>query len=426
MIKYSENDVERLRYLAHQVREIADKSVMKENIHLWQRVNDLDMVRPVLHHRDTPVSVLNHNGELTSVIKDPFLRGVEVDLLLRLYNWKHMPLNYVVSKTVKCHCVIHDTEWGSIAQYRGVQDNPAEDVQPDKTVHFTASIKSIDDVEKIPFPEVTYDEPATMERLDLLKHIFSGILDVKLFGKQYFRIAPWDDIMNWLGMGDALMYFYTDPEMLHACIDRYMKASMSWVKQYESLGLLTSNNDFENILNNDPGYTTELPSPTGNGIGCKLKDMWGATSDQILTSVGPDLTKEFAFEYEAQFSELFGLYGYGCCERLDNKLDYLTQSFKNLRKISVSPYSKLEPCLEQLGNKYVACFKPNSNYLVLDNFAEAQSYLTRELENALQLTKKYNNNLVINMKTIIDLHGDPTRLWWWCDMATEMVSKYYG
>lgn len=426
MIKYTDQDIQRLRELGRQVREIADMDETAENIHLWQRVNDLKMVRPVLHHRDTPVSVLNYNNELTAQIEDPFLKSVELDLLMRLYSWKHLRLNYVVTKTIKCHCVIHDTEWGEISQYRGVQDTPAADVAQGKTVHFVASIKTMDDVEKIPTPKVTYDEEATMERYELLKYIFDGILEVKLFGKQYFRVAPWDDLMNWLGMGDALIYFYTEPEMLHACIDRYMKAAISWVKQYESLGLLSSNNDFENILNNDPGYTTQLPAPTKSGIGCSLKDMWGATSDQILTSVGPDLTREFAFEYEKPYSELFGLYGYGCCERLDNKLKDLTAAFKNLRKVSVSPYSDLESCLEQLGSQYVACFKPNSNYLVLDDFAEAQDYLTKELERVIQLCQKYNNNLVINMKTIIDLHGDPTRLWWWCDMASAMIEKYYG
>ncbi|MGE4354081.1 MAG: hypothetical protein AB7D36_08365 [Oscillospiraceae bacterium] len=426
MIICNTKDKERLRSLGKQVKELSELPVMQKNIALWRKVNDLNMERPLLHHRDTSVAILNYNNELTPQIEDPFLKNIELDLLLRIYNWKHMPLNYVVSNKVKCQCVIQDTEWGNIAQYRGVQGNIAtEDLRKQKTFHFTASIKSIEDVEKILTPQVSHDEKSTMERYHLLKDIFDGILEVKLFGKQYFRVAPWDDIMNWLGMGDAMLYFYTEPEMMHACIDRYMKAAISWVKQYEALGLLSSNNDFENVLNNDPGYTSQLPLPTESGIGCKLKDIWGATSDQILTSVSPALTKEYAFDYEQEFSQLFGLYGYGCCERLDKKLDDLKAAFPNLRKVSVSPFSNMESCFEQLGKDYVACFKPNSNILVLDNFEESKEYLTKELENAIRMAIKYDNNLVINMKTIIDLHDDPARLWWWCDMATKMVDKYY-
>jgi hypothetical protein len=56
-----------------------------------------------------------------------------------------------------------------------------------------------------------------------------------------------------------------------------------------------------------PGFTEQLPPPSKSGIGMKLKDVWGANADQILTGVSPAMSEEFAFEYE-RYAELYGLY----------------------------------------------------------------------------------------------------------------------
>ena len=145
-----------------------------------------------------------------------------------------------------------------------------------------------------------------------------------------------------------------------------------------------------------------------------------------MTSVSPATSREFAFAYERAYADIFGKFGYGCCERLDHKMADLIEAFPNLRMVSVSPYSKLEPALEALGSKYTVSFKPNSNYLFQPDFEEAKELLTKELETALQLCQKYNSNMVINMKTIITLRGEPQRLWWWSEMARKMVDKYYN
>ena len=154
----------------------------------------------------------------------------------------------------------------------------------------------------------------------------------------------------------------------------------------------------------------------------KIADIWGHSADQIMTCVSPDMTKEFCFDHEKKWAGMFRLYSYGCCERLDNKLDFLTESFPNLRKVSCSPFSDLESTMEQLGDRYVISFKPNSTYLAHEN--AGFDYLRKEMATALDLSRKYKVNLVFNMKTLISLNGDPTRLWKWCDMASDMVANY--
>lgn len=423
MISYTQQDVERLRDLGRKVREIAELPIQQERIALWRNVNDLHMTKPVLYHRDTPPAVLNYNDELTTQIEDPFLASVEADLLMRLYNWKHMPLDYVVVDYVKCQCAITDNGWGDLVQY---DSDLTKDRQGQATIHFQSVINTMEDVEKIKAPVIEHDEDETRERWRVLNEIFDGILKVRLFGVCYINVAPWDDILEWMGMGDAMMRFYEDPDLMHACAKRYIDCCIARFKKYEEMGLLSSNNEYENIMNNHPGYTSELPPPTESGIGCRLKDMWGGCSDQIMTSVSPATSREFAFAYERAYADIFGKFGYGCCERLDHKMADLIEAFPNLRMVSVSPYSKLEPALEALGSKYTVSFKPNSNYLFQPDFEEAKELLTKELETALQLCQKYNSNMVINMKTIITLRGEPQRLWWWSEMARKMVDKYYN
>ena len=102
------HDIERLRDLAKQVREISELPIQERNKKLWMSVNDLKMIRPVLHVRDLQISILEYEDELKPTIEDTFLQGLELDLLMRLYEWKHLRLDRVVEPIIKCNCVISD------------------------------------------------------------------------------------------------------------------------------------------------------------------------------------------------------------------------------------------------------------------------------------------------------------------------------
>ena len=123
------------------------------------------------------------------------------------------------------------------------------------------------------------------------------------------------------------------------------------------------------------------------------------------------MTDEFSFEHEKIWARQFKLYSYGCCERLDNKLDLLVEAFPNLRKLSSSPYSDLDRTAQQLGNRCVISFKPNSNYLA--GKTPEFDLLRNEFIHACRLAEKHNLNLVINMKTIVSLNDESQRLWKW-------------
>jgi hypothetical protein len=412
----------RLRDLGKQVAEIAALPVQQRNKKLWTAVNDLKVIRPVVYVRDYPLYLLQYNDELVTTIEDPFLKEIEQALLLRIYEWKHLRVDRVIAEYIECPVVYTDSGFG-IEGYTNVASNNVEKEYYDKSKHFDPVLLDMDDIDKIKTPVVEYDAETTAARLDLLKDIFDGVMLVKLFGRCNFRCATLDDVMTWTGIDEGMYHLVLKPDFMHAVIDRYIDAQIARIKQYEKLGILSSNNNTKNIGNNCPGFTSQLAAPTESGIGAKISDIWGENADQIMTGVSPEMTQEFSFEHEKKWAKQFPLYSYGCCERLDHKLDLLTASFPNLRKISSSPYSNLQSMAEQLGKKYVISFKPNSLYLAGDK--PNMDLLREEFRNACELAQKYELNLVFNMKTLLTLNGEPRRLWQWCDMAMDLIHAYF-
>lgn len=415
-------DIIRLRELARQVREIADLPVQQENRRLWEAVNDRHMVRPVLHVRDCPLYLLQCGDELVPQTDDPFLRPLEQDLLLRLYEWRHLRVDRVIEPTIACPCVIEDSGFGITATTDSKQTVSAAADEYSRSKHFAPQIFSENDLSLIRTPVVSYDEAATLRSRDRMRDIFDGILEVKLEGVHNFHVVPWDDLLSWMGITEGLTNFALEPELMHLAVGRYIDAAISRAKQYEALGILSSNNGFVNVGNNGIGYTTELPPPPAGGIGARLCDIWGENSDQILTAVSPAMSEEFAFAHESRYAALFGLHSYGCCERLDHKIDGLRAHFPNLRKISLSPFADLEAGMERIGSDDVVCFKPNSNYLTGASWSLEP--LRAELIRVMALARKHGSQVEIDMKTLITLNGEPQRLWAWCDMAVEVIAGY--
>lgn len=418
----NKQDVERLRELGGRVAEIA--ALPEQAIHrkIWTAVNDGKMTTPAVLARDYPAYLLNVDDALTPVSADPFLRAIEADLLLRLYEWEHMRCHRVVEPVVRCQAAITDSGFGIEASSIDADELLFVEASVTATAkHFNRVLCGEEDLEMIRFPEISHDEKETQRRLELLNGIFAGILEVKLYGIDYFHCVPWDDLLSWMGIEEGMYDFALNPEFMHKAIQRHIDASIYRARQYEALGLVSSNNTNSLVGAGGYGYTSLLPKPTASGVGVALKDIWGDAADQIMTSVSPEMSLEFAFEYEKRWADLFGYMYYGCCERLDHKLDGL-RTMGNIRKVSMSPYAVLEEGMERMGKDLVVSFKPNSNYLAMDR--ADMEYLRREVVNVCNLARKYGCSVEIVMKTIITLRGEPQRLWQWCDMATEVVADY--
>lgn len=413
------NDIARLRELGRRVQEIAALPIQAENQKLWRAVNDRKMIRPAVFVRDYPIYLIEQGGELATAIEDEFLKPIEADLLLRLYEWKHLRCDRVVEPVVMCPLSLMDSGFGLDTSTDMVKFLSGSVY--DTARSYDRQISTEEDLQKIREPVVSYDRETTLGNFARMQEVFDGILEVRLAGVHHFHCEPWDDLLSWMGIEEGMADFALRPEFMRKAVDRYVACSLSGARQYERLGLVASNNCSVKVGQGGPGYTSELPEPRPGNIGGELADNWGGAMDQILTSVSPEMTAEFAVEPERAWSEAFGLFYYGCCERLDHKVGEVRR-FPKLRKVSMSPFAEIENGMAQLGSDVVVSFKPNSTYLAESNWDRERS--RRELVRVCELARKYGCNVEIVMKTLLSLNGEPQRLWEWCDIAMEVVSAY--
>ncbi|MCQ4671698.1 hypothetical protein NE689_10250 [Lactonifactor longoviformis] len=418
----SDREKERLRSLGKQIREIAELDIQKENKKLWTAVNDGQMIRPVVIARDYPVLLLMEGPDaIRPTIEDPYFRQREMEMLLTIYEWNHLRGDRVVEPYLNVPIIAEDSNVGlRMSSY------PAQWTMDPEELHRAYAFERVlwneEDVSaKIKWPKVVYRREETMERYEQMCEIMEGIIQVKLFGIQNFRFAMFDDIFAWTTIDQGMTDLVMNPEYLHLAAERYAECFIHRARQYEALGLISSNNSNTYIGNGGYGYCSDLPSPTQSGIGGRLQDNWGVAQDQIFTSVSPEMTKEFAFEHERAWTDLYPRIYYGCCERLDHKIAELG-TFPNLKKISVSPFSNCEAAMEKMGKRYIVSFKAHNTFINLNPCG--YELLTEELKKVCRLAKKYGSSVEIIMKSIIDLNHEPQRLWEWCRLASEIVKSF--
>ena len=137
---------------------------------------------------------------------------------------------------------------------------------------------------------------------------------------------------------------------------------------------------------------------------------------QLFTSVSPAINREFEVPYMSKLFSYFGAVYYGCCERLDDRLDVIDQ-MPNIRKISCSPWSDREHFAAVLPKKYIMSNKPNPSYLAGAVFDE--DVIRKDFRRTIEAAKANGLGLELLLKDISTVENDPRRLWRWSEIAME-------
>lgn len=413
----SEHDRDILRRLAEELAEIAALPTHREKMELWRRLNDLEPVRPMVWINEIPWHEMNVNDELTLRTEVPWARELETRLRRTLYQWRHMPCDMIVSDYISCPMIIHSTGFGFHEDARIATTDAANAVVSHA---YRPQIQEPDDVEKIQMPEVTYDAETTEMHYALMSDIFGDIMPVRLEGIKGRWFAPWDLLVTWWGVEQAMMDLVLRPDMVHAAVSRLVDACLHELEQWETLNLLTRNDDNTRIGSGGYGYTRELPSPDYDPAHVQACDLWGCATAQIFSDVSPAMHWEFALQHEMRWLERWGLTYYGCCEPLDRKIDILRR-IPNLRKISVSAWVDVERAVAEIGTDYVMSRKPNPAVLAEDRWRPEQA--RQDLESFLQQARGCHIEIIL--KDISTVRYQPQRLWQWAEMAMQMVEQHW-
>ncbi|HUW40426.1 MAG TPA: hypothetical protein VMV90_05410 [Rectinemataceae bacterium] len=411
------DEKENLRSLARRIAEIAADPVNAERAELWRRLNDLEQVRPMVWINEIPWHEMNVGDELTLRCRNAWARTLETELRRVVYQWRHMPGDMVVNPWIECPLAIHSTDFGIVEEVDLARTDAESDIVSRR---FHVQIKEPEDLEKIRMPEVTHIERTTAAAYDTMCDLFGGIIPVRKVGQTHIWYAPWDYLIRWWGVQEAILDMIDRPDMVHAGYERMVDAWMTELDQFEEQNLLSLDCRNIRVGSGGYGYASDLPGKGYDPERVAPRDMWGCSNAQILTTVSAEMQWEFAIEHDLKWMRRWGLNYYGCCEPLDRKVELLDR-IPNLRKVSVSPWNDYRTIFDGIGPKYVASVKPNPAIFLDAEWSEEAARAA--IAEALDLAGERGVAVELIMKDISTVQHRPRRLWAWAGLAAEELRR---
>ncbi len=408
---FNEADRTVLRELARRIREIAALPVMQRRRELWKKHNALRGERPmILVFPEGSWRELLTDDELSCTQEQA--RKIEWGLRSRIYYHEHLPDDTVIEGDYIVKKVVRSSGWGLQASTR-----PSTEARG--AWAFDPVIRGHQDLQKLRAPQITHDEQATQRNLEEAQDLFGDILNVRLKGVDHVGFHPVAQYVRLRGLAEAMMDMAGEPQMMHDAMEILTQGHLGIIRQYKQQNLLALNNDGTYHSSGGVGYTDELPQGDFDGEHVRPCDMWASAEAQELAQVGPQMHAEFAIAYEKRLLEPFGLNGYGCCEDLTEKLDYVFE-MPNMRRISISPFADVERCAEQMKGDYIFSWKPHPAHLI-GEFCEQRirTYIRR----TLRVAAEHGCVLEMVLKDTHTCEHRPERFTRWIEIAREEVER---
>lgn len=203
------------------------------------------------------------------------------------------------------------------------------------------------------------DREATAALEEAATEAFGDILPVrKVMGSLTGPLTS--PLVHLMGMENYYLSMYDYPDELHEAMDMATTVYEQYYDFLETEGLLLPTYGTTPVYQESFAFNSELPSDHVT----KTTQCWGFLESQETTAVSPAVFGEFVFPYQDRLVKRFGLLSYGCCERVDAIWpDYLSK-WKNLRKLSVSPFNNEQHVGEYLrGTNVVYYSKPRAEFV---------------------------------------------------------------
>ncbi len=400
----NQSDLQIIRNLAKQYRDLCADPVQEKRRALWKRHNSLEMTRPLIYARAFAWQEMPQAG---CTCEDPLLRHYEGLLRKNLF-WYTLGDDSVfepwitVPATLTCH------GWG-------VDINYISSDEPGGSFKIDYPLKALSDIKKLRVPWHEVDEIDTKENVGRLSDAIGDILIINVDRAPAYRMWGGDISTNLgflRGIENFMMDMMDDPEGLHRLLAFLRDGILHTQEQAESAG----DWGLSAHQNQAMAYAEELRDPAANINGVNRKDLWGYMAAQELTAVSPEMHDEFMLQYQLPILKKFGLVAYGCCEDLTRKIDILRQ-IPNLRRIAVSPFANVAKCAEQIGRDYVLSYRPSPADMVSYGFdpSRIRSILKRDLEACKGC------HVDITLKDVETVQGDPDRVRKWVSIARSVI-----
>lgn len=408
------SEVQALRKLATEYASLAFTQTQNEKKALWLSLNSGQMQRPMVLVDQIPWHEMDIDGCLKNVVQDPYWRMVETQLRQDIYKATYFQTDLVLPSYILLPRPIENTGFGiTVDEQIAVTDAS----NPVVSHAFQNQFTNFEDLEKIKTPIITLNKEKEKEICQLASFLFDGIIDFKLVG-QIMHLGIWDWITQWMGIENCYFAIMDEPDLIHALMTRVTEGVISSIEQMNQLGAFDV---YSNSCHCSHTFSKDLPSATCNLDSPTAKDAWAFGLAQLFTSVSPEVTAEFEVPYMQKIFPYFGAIYYGCCDRLDDRIDIILKMPK-IRKLSCSPWSNRENFAEKIPKSIVMSNKPTPALLAADNLNEEE--IRRDIRRTLQAAKNNNINVELILKDISTVRNQPQRLVTWTKIAMEEVMNY--
>lgn len=216
-----------------------------------------------------------------------------------------------------------------------------------------------DDMDKLRGGSFGVDKESTIQKRELVEDVLGDILPTRMVMGSLLGAITYP-LVALMGMETYYLSMYDYADELHEVMDMATTIYENYYDFLEREKLLLPTCGISPISQESFAFNSELPTENVE----KTTQCWGFLESQETTAVSPETFGEFVFPYQDRLVKRFGLLSYGCCERVDAIWpDYLSK-WKNLRKLSVSPFNNEALVGEYLrGTNVVYYSKPRAEFV---------------------------------------------------------------
>lgn len=394
----SQKDRERLRRLAAEYAVIVHSDEMKKRRKRWLLSNRLCQ-------RTVPFVVEDNGTFLKDLMSDCECEGM-FEKVIELYLAKAI-CNFNLIPDDRLFPSYFPVEWKIIRPplCPGVETTSAMDVNGGKlgyvTNHPLADLsKSMHLLER---SEFKVDRAGTYHDVEFLENVFGDLLPVKIVCGYTHGVSRGlaQKAVEWIGMENFYLAMIDQPENVHSFFDYISIEALDFLNWLVREQLIRPNHGEFICGSGSFGYTDELPRRTIQNDGQWLpEDCWCTAEAQEAAGISNEMFAEFIFPYLNNISQKFGLVYYGCCEPVHLLWPTIRQ-FKNLRKITISPWCDQRVMAEAAGKDYVLSRKPHPMQLC-GEFFNPESF-TAHIKETLDIAK--NNFVELIFRDTCTLNG---------------------
>ena len=345
-------DIQRIRALAKQWAQLANGNAMKEKIDAWTKLHDLRPVRPVCIIETELMSDFVTQTELKC--EDPALRGVEQRLL---HGIKHATLfddDYVLNRAYKTDFVLRceNYDYGVGLTYRTLENHAVVANHP---------IEKPSDLRKLKKRTFSVDIEASRSQKNFLEDLFDGIIPVQLQLSDFNLPQISKYVFDLIGMENLYFWMIDEPNAIREIVGYIKDDYIEKMRALEKSGFLTLNNENQYAGSGSLGYISDIKRSADARV--RLQDMWVWIESQETETISPDMFEEFFLPALKEIADLFRYTYYGCCEHLHDRFDRIEQYIRNIRCVSVSPWSDKKIMGKLLKNNYVFSAKLTPQFI---------------------------------------------------------------